>query len=284
MTSASHLLNEDRQDFEHVLDEALRVILEGLEPDGNGSGPASGDVGLPLNAEQLRTLALAATEQINAPAAAEYAAYLALRGETREAVREAARARDNRAFGYAAMGVADRRGSGAGIIPVLAVLTPLLAGAAAVIFLLIGYAMSAVAPEPAIASPLRTAGWFFAAVTAASILAGAIGLLLTALRDGSRAIHDGPDSLSPEVTRARTAWREALLSLGMLPFLEDALNGTAAPGPQAPAPTAPAPKMPHLGYSRPAFSSPQEPRPTTPHFSSPDYSSPDWGGPEHAPE
>jgi hypothetical protein len=183
------------------------------------------------------------------------------------------------------MGVADRAGSGAGLIPVLAVLTPLLAGAAAVIFLLIGYAMEAVSPEPAIASPLRTAGWFFAAITAASILLGAVGLLLTALRDGSGAIHDAPDSLSPEVSRARESWREALLSLGMLPFLDDALDAASTQGPAVPPPPAAVQRMPHLGYSRPDFSSPQDPqRPASPHFSSPDFSSPDWGGPEHAPE
>jgi hypothetical protein len=282
MNSAPHLLNEDRQDFEHVLDDALRIVLDDM---GDGdSGPAPGDIGLPLNAEQLRTLALASTEEINAAAAAEYEAYLALRVETREAAREATRDRDNRAFGYAAMGVADRAGSGAGVVPVLAVLTPLLAGAAAVIFLLIGYAMRAVSPEPSIAAPLRTAGWFFAAVTAASILLGAIGLLLTALRDSSGAIHDAPDSLPPEVHQARLRWREALLSTGMLPFLDDALSHAAGPGPAAPEPPAQAQRMPHLGYSRPNFSSPQDPRPTAPHFSSPDYSSPDWGGPEHAPE
>jgi hypothetical protein len=282
MNSAPHLLNEDRQDFEHVLDDALHIVLDDMG--GGGAGPVPGDAGLSLNAEQLRTLALAATEGINAAAAEEYAAYLEVRGTTREAVREAARARDNRTFGYAAMGVADRAGSGAGLAPVLAVLTPLLAGAAAVIFLLIGYAMDAVSPEPAIASPLRTAGWFFAAVAGASVLLGAIGLLLTALRDGAGAIHDAPDALSPEVTEARERWRETLLSLGMLPFLDDALNRAATPGPIAPAPPAAAPRMPHLGYSRPNFSSPQDPRPTAPRFSSPDFSSPDWGGPEHAPE
>ncbi|MYS21590.1 hypothetical protein GA0115240_132731 [Streptomyces sp. DvalAA-14] len=282
MNSAPHLLNEDRQDFEHVLDDALRIALDDMG--GGGSGPVPGDIGLPLNAEQLRTLALAATDEINAAAAAEYVAYLAVRTETRDEVREAASARENRAFGYAAMGVADRAGSGAGLIPVLAVLTPLLAGAAAVIFLLIGYAMHAVSPEPAIASPLRTAGWFFAALAAASALLGGIGLLLTALRDGAGAIHDAPDSLSPEVTQARERWREALLSLGMLPFLDDTIRQATTPHSPAPTPPAATPRMPHLGYSRPDFSSPQDPRPTAPRFSSPDYSSPDWGGPEHAPE
>jgi hypothetical protein len=282
MTTAPHLLNEDRPDFEHVLDEALHIVLD--EDDAMGAGRPDGeaDGGLPLNAEQLRTLALAAAEQISGQAAAEYDAYRALRAETREAAREAARSRDSRAFGYAAMGVADGAGSGAGLTAVVAVLTPLLAGAAALIFLLIGYALQAMSPEPAFAPPLRTAGWFFAAVTAASILLGAVGLLLTALRDGSTAIHDSPDGMPPEVLRAREAWHHALLDRGLLPFLDGALHDTAAPAAPAPAPFAP--RMPRLGYTRPDFTSPQDPRPTAPRFTSPDFSSPDFGGPDHAPE
>jgi len=279
MNSAPHLLNEDRPDFEHVLDDALHIVLD--DEDGSGSRPTPG--GAPLNAEQLRTLALAAAEQIVMATTDEYAAYQKVRTDHRTAARDSATARDNRTFSYAAMGVADRTGSGAGFIAVLAVLTPLLAGAAAVIFLLIGYAMHAVSPEPAIASPLRTAGWFFAAVTAAAVLLGAVGLLLTALRDSAGAIHDAPESLPPEVHLAREQWREALLTRGMLPFLDDALTHAATAEPVSPAPPT-ASRMPHLGYSRPNFSSPQDERPTTPRFSSPDFSSPDWGGPDHAPD
>ncbi|MEE4541092.1 hypothetical protein V2S66_03800 [Streptomyces sp. V4-01] len=268
MNSAPHLLSEDRPDFDRVLDEALHIVL--------GDTPA--ESASPLNAEQLRTLALAASDAIGATAADEYDAYLKIRADTREAARESARLRDGRSFGYAAMGVADGAGSGAGLIAVMAVLTPLLAGAAAVIFLLIGYALRAVSPEPGIASPLRTAGWFFAAVTAASILLGAIGLLLTALRDGSSAIHDAPDAMPPDVAQARDAWHRALLDRGMLPFLDDAVAGTH-PLPPAPVPPPAAPpssRMPHLGYSRPDFSSPQDPHATTPHYSSPDFTSPDF--------
>ena len=190
--------------------------------------------------------------------------------------REAARSRDNGRFGYAAMGVAEGAGSGAGLGAVVAVLTPLLAGAAALIFLLIGYAMAAVHPQPAIASPLRTAGWLFAAVTAASILLGVVGLLFTALRDGSRAIHDASDGMPPEVLSARAAWRQALLDRGMLPFLDDVLSDPAAAAPPAHAPSAR--RTPRLGYSRPDFSSPQDPQPrTAPRFGSPDFTSPDFG-------
>lgn len=278
MTSAPHLLTEDRQDFEHVLDEALRIAMDGME----GAAAGDGMAGSLLNAEQLRTMALAAAESIGARAAEEYEVYRQVRTDSRAAARESARARDSRTFSYAAMGVADRTGSGAGILAMMAVLTPLLAGAAALIFLLIGYALQAVSPEPGIASPLRTAGWFFAAVAAAAIVLGGIGLLLTALRDGSTAIHDAPESLPPEVAQARATWRRALLDRGLLPFLDDALAGRAA----MPPPTAPAsgPRMPRLGYTRPDFSSPQDPHRATPRFASPDFTSPDFGGPDHRPD
>ncbi|SEG44934.1 hypothetical protein SAMN05216223_105239 [Actinacidiphila yanglinensis] len=294
MTSAPHLLTEDRPDFEHVLDEALRIVVDGIdggadEAGGDGRAGASrgsggdGAAGSPLNIEQLRTIALAAAESIGARVAEEYDAYRQVRAESRDAARESAQARDNRAFSYAAMGVADSAGSGAGLFAVMAVLTPLLAGAAALIFLLIGYALQAVSPEPGIASPLRTAGWFFAAVAAAAIVLGGIGLLLTALRAGSTAVHDGPTSLPPEVAHAREVWRRALLDRGMLPFLDDVVAGRVAV-PQPPAAPASGPRMPRLGYSRPDFSSPQDPQSTAPRFASPDFSSPDFGGPDHRPD
>jgi hypothetical protein len=266
MNSAPHLLNEDRPDFDHVLDEALRIVLDDMNAES----------GSRLNAEQLRTMALAASDVIGAAAADEYEAYREIRADTREAVRASARDRDNRSFGYAAMGVADGAGSGAGLFAVMAVLTPLLAGAAAAIFLLIGYALHALSPEPGIASPLRTAGWIFAAVAVAAILLGGVGLLVTALRDGSSAIHDTPDAMPPEVAHARQAWRRALLDRGVLPFLDDALARTPAPTPPPTAADAPPSRIPHLGYSRPDFSSPQDPRPTSPRFSSPDFTSPDF--------
>jgi hypothetical protein len=277
MNNAPHLLNEDRPDFDRALGDALRIAL-----DDQGSG------GSPLNTEQLRTKALAATDTICAAAAEEYDAYRKLRAESRDAARESARSRENRRFGYAAMGVAEGAGSGAGLAAVMAVLTPLLAGAAALIFLLIGYAMQAVSPEPGIAAPMRTVGWFFAVVTGASVLLGAVGLVLTALRDSSGAIHDTPEAMPPPVAQARELWREALLTHGLLPFLAEALTEalteTRAPSDPAPSPAPASSNLPRLGYSRPDFSSPHDSRSTTPRFSSPDFSSPDFGGPDHRPE
>ncbi|MBM9505993.1 hypothetical protein [Actinacidiphila acididurans] len=244
MTTAPHLLNEDRPDFERVLTTAIRTVLDDWQ-DGES----------PLNGEQLRTRALAAGDEISAVVAQEYDTYCALRARTRDDARESARARENRAFGYAAMGVAEGAGSGAGLLAVMAVLTPLLAGAAAVIFLLIGYLLGAISPEPGIAHPLRTVGWFFALVTGAAVVLGGIGLLLTALRDSSAAIHDTPDAMPADVAAARDAWRDALLTRAMLPFLTTALTRTPTPTPPSP----PATQLPHLGYSRPDFTSPHPP-------------------------
>ncbi len=127
---------------------------------------------------------------------------------------------------------------------------------------------------------MLTAGWVFGAMTAAAILVAAVGLLLTALRNRP-SLDTGPYGESGgEVTRAREAWRDALLERGILPFLQAAL---AAPGTAALRRTTPSgpSRMPHLGYDSPGFSSPDDgPEPGhRPSFTSPDFSSPDFGGP-----
>jgi hypothetical protein len=297
MNSAQHLLNEDRADFERALDEALHSA---------DTQAALSEGGNPLNTEQLRTMALSATEPIAACAAPEYQEYRRLREQMREATEERQRARVgpvgpssatvSSGMGYAAAvaPVADPGGNGAGLFAVVAVLTPMLAGAAAVIFLAAGYALRLEHPVPAIASPLISAGWLFAGVAVCGIVIGMVGLLLTALRNGATALHDGPDELPPELARARAAWRRALLERGLRPFLQEAL-AEAATMPRTPAPSSydpnpSGPRMPRLGYSRPDFTSPgpeESPEPgqrfTSPDFSSPDFSSPDFGGPENEP-
>ena len=256
MTSAPHLLNEDRPDFERILDEPCASFWT----------------------RKVREARDSRTHRKQRPGAECRAVAHHCAGRRRPDRRAGGRRvrrvpQDPRrdARGCARGGALPRQpgvrlrrhgrrgrgGSGAGLGAVIAVLTPLLAGAAALIFLLIGYSVDAVHPQPAIASPLRTAGWFFAAVTAASILLGGIGLLLTALRDGSTAIHDSPDGMPPEVARAREAWRQALLERGLLPFLDDALNGTAAPVAPRPGPVRPA--DPAAGYSQPGLLLPAGP-------------------------
>ncbi|MER6139359.1 hypothetical protein ABT174_04755 [Streptomyces sparsogenes] len=194
--------------------------------------------------------------------------------------------------------------SGAGLVAVLSVLAPVLAGTAAVIFLLAGYLLRLLHPTPSIAQPMITAGWLFAALTAAGLLIATIGLLLTALRNGSGAVGGGARSRQrEEVERAREAWRLALLERGVVPFLREALADPAAadgshtsPAPSpASTPTRPTAthtptrseaigRTPHLGYSRPGFSTQGDTSKTRPRYSSPDFTSPDYGGPEHQPD
>ncbi|MFE3513954.1 hypothetical protein [Streptomyces sp. NPDC059166] len=273
MNSAPHLLAEDRPEYERILADALRHAHERPDLDG---------VGHRLNTEQLRTMALNATPLITAAAATEYDHYVKVRGELRGTDDAGV------AQGSVLEPVAEGPDpTGAGTLAVITVLTPLLAGTAALIFLLIGYPLKALSPAPAFAGTMVAAGWFFAAVAAAAVLAAAIGLLLTALRNGATALPavDEEDELPEDVARAREAWRHALLERGILPFLRDALDDPTA-GPASRTPHRSANRIPRIGYSKPDFSGPEDgpaagPRPT---FTSPDFTSPDFGGPEHQPD
>ncbi|MFI6336168.1 hypothetical protein [Streptomyces sp. NPDC050535] len=279
-----HLLSEDRQDYERILDEALRSAPH---------HPELAAVGQRLNPEQLRTMALNATALITVAAAAEYQHYVKAREELRQpapttpSVRKEAGSAEP---GSSAMGLAATVGevtetAGAGAIAVVAVLAPVLAGTAAAIFLLVGYILKMLDPEPAFAKTLLTTGWVFGAITAAAILVAAVGLLLAALRNSSSSLQAGAHGeLDEEVARAREAWREALLERGIMPFLREALADPGSTALGRPSPT-PSGRMPRLGYNRPGFSSPDGgPAAARPSFSSPDFSSPDFGGPEHQPE
>ncbi|MET7679472.1 hypothetical protein [Streptomyces sp. NPDC005423] len=277
-----HLHSEDRQEYERILDEALRSAPHRPELAADGQR---------LNPEQLRTMALNATELITAAAATEYQHYVKVREELRRPAPSAPSSVDETGSGepvIGAMGLATtlgEAGEGAGAVAVAAVLTPVLAGTAAAIFLLVGYTLKMLDPEPAFAKTMLTAGWVFGAMAAAAILVAAVGLLLTALRNRP-SLESGPyGEPDGEVALARDAWHEALLERGMLPFLQEALSapGTAAlRRTPSPAPS----RIPHLGYGRPGFSSPDEGSAPghRPSFSSPDFSSPDFGGPEHQPE
>ncbi len=281
-----HLHSEDRQEYERILDEALRSAPH---------RPELAAVGQRLNPEQLRTMALNATALITAAAATEYQHYVKVREELRQptpSTPSSARESGSSESGTGAMGLATTVGevaetAGPGVVAVLAVLAPVLAGTAAAIFLLVGYILKMFDPEPAFAQTMLTTGWVFGAVAAAAILVAAVGLLLTALRNRP-AFDGGPyGELSEEVTRAQEAWREALLERGILPFLREALAdpGTASVLHRTP-PSTPAGRIPNLGYDRPGFSSPDDgaSRGSRPSYTSPDYTSPDFGGPEHQPE
>ncbi|MFI2427698.1 hypothetical protein ACH5A7_27065 [Streptomyces sp. NPDC018955] len=278
-----HLLSEDHQEYQRILDEALRSAPH---------HPELAAVGQRLNSEQLRTMALNATAIITAAAATEYQHYVKVREELRRppasstpSVHESGAGEP----GTHAVGLAATMGeaTGAGAVAVVAVLAPVLAGTASVIFLLIGYVLRMLDPGAAFARTMLTTGWVFGVVTAVAILVAAVGLLLTALRNKPSALGGPYRELDGEVARARDAWREALLEQGILPFLRDALTDPATVSAlQHTAPPPPTGRIPQLGYGRPGFSSPETgaARGTRPSYSSPDYSSPDFGGPEHQPE
>ncbi|MEU6775343.1 hypothetical protein [Streptomyces sp. NPDC046759] len=278
-----HLLSEDRLEFERLLDEALRSAPQ---------RPELAAVGQRLNPEQLRTMALNATALITAAAAAEYQHYVKIRDELRHpamtpsVIGDSGSAEESSAKAglVTALGQADDD-TGAGAVAVVAVLAPVLSGTAAAIFLLVGYILKTLSPGQAFAQTMLTAGWVFGAVTAAAILVAAVGLLLTALRNGSSAQAQALDAAHRNLDSAREAWREALLERGILPFLREALS---EPGPATlhrTTPPAPRGRMPRLGYDRPGFSSPDDGTESgRPSFTSPDYTSPDFGGPEHQPE
>ncbi|MDT0609739.1 hypothetical protein [Streptomyces lancefieldiae] len=278
-----YLSHEDRQEYERVLEEALRSAPH---------RPELAAAGERLNAEQLRTMALNATALITAAATNEYQHYVKVREELRHPAASTPPDTDSEQPGTGTVRLAATVGevaeaTGAGAVAVVAVLAPVLAGTAAAIFLLVGYILKVLDPGQTFAQTMLTTGWMFGAVTAVAILVAAVGLLLTALRNRPSAESGRYGDLGEEVARARDAWHEALLERGIMPFLREALadpGTTAALHPSKPA--APSSRMPHLGYARPGFTSPGEgPNAgSRPSYSSPDYSSPDFGGPEHRPE
>jgi hypothetical protein len=73
--------------------------------------------------------------------------------------------------------------AGAGALAVCAVLVPVLSGTFAVIALLVGYVLEAIAPKEMFGKTMLTAGWVSGAMTAAAILIVAVGLLVAALRN-----------------------------------------------------------------------------------------------------
>lgn len=268
------LLNEDRPAYERILDDALRQAYERPYLDGAGAL---------LAPEQLRTLALNATVRITADAATEYEHYVQVRQRLRDKASSTESVPGSAdpgtgALGRAAMGEADEPG-GAGRVAVVAVLLPVLTGGVAVVSLVVGLVLKVLAPEPAFAQIFLTIGWISGAVAGAAILAAAIGLIVTAVRNGATSPPSAEaDGLPEQVAQAREAWRRALLERGILPFVDDVLAGPTTS--QTPFPSAH--RIPRLGYTSPEFSGPDE-RPATgprPSFASPDFTSPDFGGPD----
>ncbi|MFF3554513.1 hypothetical protein ACWD4V_02585 [Streptomyces tsukubensis] len=275
MNSAPHLLTEDRAEFQRLLDDVLRTAHE---------RPDLATIGERLNATQLRTMALNNTALITASAAPEYAHYVRIREEARS---PSPPATGRSGAADTGLGGEDDDGTGAGLGAVFTVLAPVLAGTAALIFLLVGHLLKMLDPPPSFASPLVSAGWFFAALTAAAILAAAIGLLITAVRNSSTQVPamEHSEELPDEVARAKDAWLHAVLERGLLPFLRITLEDPSS-DPLSAAPPRQPNRIPKIGYDSPDFTSPGEGATTgqRPTFTSPDFTSPDFGGPDHPPE
>ncbi|MEV7281856.1 hypothetical protein [Streptomyces sp. NPDC093111] len=268
MNVAPHLLTEDRAEFERVLDEALRSARD---------RPGFAAIGDRFTTAQLREMALNATALITTAAAVEYDHFVKVREQLRSAS----------TTGAGSPAEALDGSTGAGVVAIVTVLAPILAGTAAVLLLLVGAVLKLLDPAPAFADTLLTAGLMFGAVAAAGLVCAAVGLLVTALRNSATEVPAGtPDD---DLTRARQAWGRALVDRGILPFLRDALAAPAPPPLPEPEPKPkqrpPAGRIPKVGYSGPDFSSPSEGPPAArPTFTSPDFTGPDFGSPDHGQE
>ncbi|MEV5344301.1 hypothetical protein [Streptomyces achromogenes] len=280
-----HLKSENLREFERLLDEALRSAPRRPEPAAATQR---------LTTAQLRTMALDAAVLITAAAAVEYRHYAELRDALRQPALSApvaagdspATAHGPTAQDAGAPPDEAAEDTGAGAAAVLAVLAPVLSGTAAAILLLVGYVLRALSSGQTLARTLLATGWVFGALTAATALVAAVGLLLAALRNRTPADARARGRANEEeLERAREAWRDALLERGILPFLREALAEAGPAGAQHPVPPAPTGRIPRLGYDRPGFSSPGDGTASDrPRYTSPDYTSPDFGGPEHRPE
>ncbi|MFJ4336695.1 hypothetical protein [Streptomyces sp. NPDC088915] len=214
MNVAPHLLTEDRAEYERVLDDALSTAH---------ARPELAGVGIRLTAAQLRAMTLNATALVTSAAASEYDHFVKVREQNRASV------------GARTPAPYDLPGPGAGVVAIVTVMVPVLAGAASVIFLLVGAVLHALAPTVAFGATLLTAGLVFGSLAAAGLLCAAAGLLVTALRNSPVEVDAGgpPGAPDDELSRAREAWRLALLERGILPFLRDALAATP-PDPAGP--------------------------------------------------
>ncbi|MEE1786453.1 hypothetical protein PUR71_26630 [Streptomyces sp. SP17BM10] len=205
------LPQQDRADFETVLNRALAgaAVQAALRATGDEAH----------GAERLRRCARDNAEYVLAAAAPEYERYAALRADAdAEARRPADEPAPQRASGW---------------LGVLAVIVPMVSGAAAGIFLLIGYALGLADDSEVLGGALVGAGWVAAGLALVSALAGGIGLAAAASR--SRAAEAGDAGAPGELALARDAWRTALAERGMVPYLVTQANAgrggaTAAPG------------------------------------------------------
>lgn len=314
MTTDPYLLPEDRPEFERALNEALLTTRELYAPASDEALPDPGRLrtmalsavsaiaacaaveyqayvalrgeqrssassadatGHPDGADSAFVPGLSSAQDTNEPAHTADTSEAAEAGNG-TATATAGELGEGGALLAGTVGEGIAETAGAGLTAMVSVLVPVLAGTAAVIFLLLGYLLHLVTPEPAVAAPVRTAGWVFAAVAVAGAVVAMAGLWVAAYRNGSRSRkasrespggEDGPGS---ELSAARAVWREALLERGILPFLSAAVadphNVQQSPASYVLRPGAvesaadstdsvAEDRTPRLGYSGPEFSS-----------------------------
>ncbi|GAB2894039.1 membrane protein [Streptomyces mayteni] len=249
---------EDQADFERILDEALRSARLAADADR-------------FEIERLRSLAMDALPEIAAAADEEYRQLVRLRAEL------GASGADAPGAGPGGPGK-EERSAGVGLLAVVTTLVPVLSAIAAVVFLLLGYALRLADPEPGIAERMRGVGWVFAAVAGLGLLVALGGLVVAATRNSaSTAIR--ASAPAEELARARDEWRRALHDRGVVPFVRRAGGRHHPRG-----------RTPRLRFSSPDFSSPDfsssagvtpraRPRHGNPRFSGPEFGSPAFTSP-----
>ncbi|MEU9077755.1 hypothetical protein [Kitasatospora sp. NPDC048538] len=200
------LPQQDRADFETVLGRVLAgpQVRAALRAAGGEAG----------GVERLRRSARENAEFVLAAAAPEYERYAALRAD---------------ADAVARLPVdGPERGRVAGWWGVLAVIVPVVAGAAAGVLLLLGYVLGLDEDVEVLGHALVGAGWVAAGVAAVALAVGGFGLLGAASRSGAGEAGQEPAAVG-ELASARDAWRAALAERGLVPFLLAQVNA-GAPG------------------------------------------------------
>jgi hypothetical protein len=290
MDIASQLLAEDKPDYVRILDEALQTphIRDAVRATRGA-----------ITAEELHNRAMRELPEVAAQAAPEYAQLLALREQLAQlgAGPDTDRLGSTDPAQWVEPGTALDAGRRAGLGPMAAVLAPVLAWTSALALWLIGLAVRAGSPSLALGRQLITAAGALAAVGAVALVVATVGLVLTARRDAAADPEPPQPELAAEVAKAREAWRAALRSRGVLPFLESELAtraaAIAAEAAQRHTRVDLVRRSPKLGFTSPGFTSPgvegitdghghekpEEDREEEVYFTSPGFSSPDFSSP-----
>lgn len=196
----------DMADFEKLVDRAL---ISGTVGQAVRDDPTGGLV------HRLRIGARAEAPLIAEHAATEYRAYLALRGDAAE--QESPGGTDDGRAGH---------GGGRGLLPLLGVMVPSLAGVAAAVFYLLGSVLRLGASQRALGDALIAAAQVAVVVTAVSLACAVAGLLAVAARHRA----SGESGREARLRRARESWQRALLQRGIVPYLEHRVREEAGAG------------------------------------------------------